>query len=222
MVKHAAGRDQVRIPESNAAEEVLPNIIYTCLVHFRPRATINIPPHSFSLLQLSDIDEDTWSHKQLDLPNEIWLMCLTFEIHIALVKTDTNDTSKLVDGTEKRHNTYHAATHLIHSTLPTSDITAVVTVTNCLLNQDRLLNPSYVVIGIILITLRKALNDISTSKKHPYVVVSNHRSCHRVRFLHHRPAHWNALYHQYSHIRFPCITPRDKHLQRGTFPVYGR
>ena len=60
-------------------------------------------------LQLSDINEDTWSYKQLDL-----LLRLTPEVRITLVETDTCDTSTLVWEAEKRHNAYLAATHRMH------------------------------------------------------------------------------------------------------------
>ena len=77
------------------------------------------------LLQLLDINRDTWSHKQLDLPNEIWLMCLTSKVRSTLVENDAWDTIKLVEEAEAQHNIYLAATRLRHSALPTSDITAV-------------------------------------------------------------------------------------------------
>ena len=70
--------------------------------------------------EIFTLNEDTGSHKQLDLPREIWLMCLTPEVRSTLVETDTCDTSKLVEEAEKLHNAYLAATHLRPSTLPTS------------------------------------------------------------------------------------------------------
>ena len=80
----------------------------------------------FTLLQLPDINEDTEYHKQIDLPKDIWHMCLIPEVRSTLVKTDACDISKLVEEAEKRHKAYLAATHLRPSTIPTLDITVVL------------------------------------------------------------------------------------------------
>ena len=132
MVRHATGRDEVRRPERNATEEVVPNIICSCSAYSRLAAqpmSDHTPSQIWhvicTLLQLANITEVTGSHKQFDLPKEIWLMCLTPEVHSTLVETDTCDTSKLVEEAEKQHNAYLAATHLRPSTLSISDITAV-------------------------------------------------------------------------------------------------
>ena len=77
-----------------------------------------------TLLQFPDINEDTMSHKQLDLPKENWLMCLTPQVRSTLCETDTCDTSKLVEEADKRHNVYITTTYI--TKLPTSDITTVL------------------------------------------------------------------------------------------------
>ena len=80
-------------------------------------------------------------------------MCLTRQVRNTLVKTDTCDTSKLVEEAENRHNAYLAATHIIPSTLYTSDITAVSHYSTLPAQQHRLLKPEYV--GIIYVVATK-------------------------------------------------------------------